>query len=297
MESVLTINQLRKRFGPIEAVKELSIQIPRGSVYGILGPNGSGKTTTLGMILGVVRPTSGEFAWFDGQPNKTSKRRTGALLETPNFYPYLSGKRNLELVAKLKEAENADLDAILESVHLHKRAHSDFSSYSLGMKQRLAIASALVGDPEVLILDEPTNGLDPKGIAEVRQLILDIAARGITVLLASHMLDEIEKVCTHVAILKSGNLIYEGDVETLMGTEGFVELNSDDQQLLLTYLQKHPAAKSVEIENGLVRMILKHELNTSELNKELQAQGIYLSHLNFRKHSLETQFLNLIDQK
>mgnify|MGYP001321089297 CR=1 FL=1 len=297
MESVLTINQLRKRYGNIEAVKDLTIQIPRGSVYGILGPNGSGKTTTLGMILGVVRPTSGEFTWFDGQPNKTSKRRTGALLETPNFYPYLSGRKNLELVAKIKEIENPEIDTILKSVNLHQRASSPFSSYSLGMKQRLAIASALIGEPEVLILDEPTNGLDPRGIAEVRQLIRDIASRGITVLLASHMLDEIEKVCTHVAILKSGSLIFEGDVDTLMGTEGFIELNSDHQEILLNYLQKHPAAKSVEIENGLVRMILQQELDTATLNKELQAQGIYLNHLVFRKHSLETQFLNLIDQK
>src|SRR5690606_17499858 len=202
---VLTIQNLSKNYGKIKAICNLSFTVEKGNIYGILGPNGSGKTTTLGIILGITKNDAGSFNWFDGLKGKDARQKIGALLETPNFYPYLNADENLAIIAHIKKMNRHRFDDLLSLVDLTQRRHSPFRTYSLGMKQRLAIAASMVGDPEVLIFDEPTNGLDPLGIAEVRNVIVKIARQGKTILMASHILDEVEKICSHVAILKQGS--------------------------------------------------------------------------------------------
>ncbi len=295
MEKILEINGLTKSYGRIQAVQNLSLDIPRGSVFGILGPNGSGKTTTLGMVLGVIKPDSGNFNWFGQQLNFDTKKRVGAILETPNFYPYMSGVKNLEIVASIKEIRNPKIEETLNTVGLGERGQSKFKSYSLGMKQRLAIASALLSEPEILVLDEPTNGLDPQGIAQIRELILEIASRGITIIIASHILVEIEKVCTHAAVLQRGVLRFAGRVEELTGLEGLVEISAADNGILMNVLNAFDAVESVTEEGGLLLAKLNKEWSADDINRQLAAQGIFVNHLVFRKASLETQFLNLIE--
>ncbi len=295
MEKILEINGLTKSYARIQAVQNLSLDIPRGSVFGILGPNGSGKTTTLGMVLGVIKPDSGNFNWFGQQLNFDTKKRVGAILETPNFYPYMSGVKNLEIVASIKEIRNPKIEETLNTVGLGERGQSKFKSYSLGMKQRLAIASALLSEPEILVLDEPTNGLDPQGIAQIRELILEIASRGITIIIASHILVEIEKVCTHAAVLQRGVLRFAGRVEELTGLEGLVEISAADNGILMNVLNAFDAVESVTEEGGLLLAKLNKEWSADDINRQLAAQGIFVNHLVFRKASLETQFLNLIE--
>ncbi|MFH2095803.1 MAG: ATP-binding cassette domain-containing protein, partial [Bacteroidota bacterium] len=215
--TILHIDNLSKSYGHIKAVQNLALSIDRGNVFGILGPNGSGKTTTLSIVLGIVRPDAGHFTWFEGVDLREAKKRTGSLVETPNFYPYLSGEQNLKIVCDIRQVPYKDIDRVLKIVNLHQRGRSKYFTYSYGMKQRLALASLLLGDPEVLILDEPTNGLDPEGIAEVRRIISAEAEKGKTVIMASHILDEVEKVCSHVAILKKGELVSCGRVSELLG--------------------------------------------------------------------------------
>lgn len=263
-------------------------------VYGLLGPNGSGKSTTLGMVLNVVNPTVGSFSWFQGQATThQALKKVGAIIERPNFYPYLSAIKNLKLVSKIKEVSEDHIKEKLELVGLWDRRDSKFSTYSLGMKQRLAIASALLNNPEVLILDEPTNGLDPEGIHQIREIIKKIAGTGTTILLASHLLDEVEKVCTHVVVLRKGGLIYNGEVAKMNNHLGFVKVNSDDHQVLITALKQMEELENIRIEATHVLADLKKELDPTELNKRLYNQGIYLSSLSKEKESLEQQFLNL----
>ncbi len=295
VEEIVRINQLTKQYSSITAVNGLNLSIPKGSVYGILGPNGSGKTTTLGMLLGVIRPSSGYFTWFGKTLNFSAKKKVGALLETPNFYPYLSGRKNLEIVSSIKEIEKPDIDGILKHVNLYQRAVSKFKTYSLGMKQRLAIASAMIANPEVMVLDEPTNGLDPEGIAEVRAIIRNIAAQGITVIMASHLLDEIEKVCSHVAVLREGNLLFDGTVDQLTGREGTIEIGAQNIALLKDVLQGHPLVEKIsDNTNGTLTLVLRKNTDASEITRFLAEKSIYVNHLVFRKNSLESQFLNLI---
>ncbi len=296
MSTILEIRGLSKRYGRIQAVNNLSLQIPKGTVYGILGPNGSGKTTTLGMALSVIRPTAGDCLWF-GQPvSPATLKRIGAILEGPLFYPYLSGQRNLEVVAKIKEVPQKRIDEVLSIVGLEERRTSPFKTYSLGMKQRLAIAAALLSEPEVLILDEPTNGLDPQGIAEIRSLIRAIAENGTTILLASHLLDEVEKVCSHVAVLKRGNLIFSGPVGEIGGSKPTVELGSANLAALKQHLEMWPEVESVQQDEGLLKVYLKTDPNPTEINQKLYQAGIVLSHLAVRKARLEDQFLELVSQ-
>jgi len=243
--TILEINNLTKKYPRITAVNNLNLQIQQGEVYGILGPNGSGKTTTLGMILDVIHPTSGSFSWFGENKNSAHLRhRIGAILETPNFYPYMNAIQNLAIVAKIKGIATDEITKVLEVVGLAKRARSSFRSYSLGMKQRLAIAAALLGDPEVLIFDEPTNGLDPQGIVDVRELLIKIAQQGKTILLASHIIDEVEKICSHAAIIKNGHLLAAGSVTTLLSTEPYYELAATDMPRLQQLLQETSWVKS-----------------------------------------------------
>ncbi|MEQ8927719.1 MAG: ATP-binding cassette domain-containing protein [Fulvivirga sp.] len=293
MESVLTINNLTKRYGRLVAVNDLSLEIKKGEVFGILGPNGSGKTTTLGMLLDVIRKTSGDFKWFGKPATKEMRKKIGAILETPIFYPYLSAVKNLEIVAEIKGAPKENIEPALKKVELFERKHDKFKTYSLGMKQRLSIASALVCDPEVMILDEPTNGLDPQGIAEIRELIKSIAKDGKTIILASHLLDEVQKVCTNFAVLKKGNLLYSGLVDDIDKGEVNVEVASDNPDLFKE-LEACDFVSRVSEDMGKYMALLMGDKQAADLNKYLFDKGIMVSHLITMKKSLEKQFLELL---
>lgn len=295
METILSLKNLDKKFGSVHAVNNLSFDIEKGNVYGILGPNGSGKSTTLGIILNVVNKTSGDFSWFDGSVSThEALKRVGAIIERPNFYPYMTAVQNLKLICKIKGVSHDKIDEKLKIVNLFERRDSKFKTYSLGMKQRLAIASALLNDPEILILDEPTNGLDPQGIHEIRKIIKEIASNGTTILLASHLLDEVEKVCSHVVVIRNGIKLYSGAVDGITATNGYFELNTEStSDTLIDLLQKHPAISDVKEEDGKFIATLESELSASDINAYLFKNGITLSHLVKRMPSLEQQFLTL----
>lgn len=293
---VLSIRGLSKRYGSIIAVDHIDLEVERGSVFGILGPNGSGKTTTLGVLLDVVRPTSGTFSWFGGLPDKTQRKKIGAILETPLFYPYLSGRKNLELIAAIKGLPGDDIDQALQAVGLSERMHSRFRTYSLGMKQRLAIAATLIGRPEVLILDEPTNGLDPSGIAEIRDIIRNVASHGVTIILASHILDEVQKTCTHVAVLEKGKIRYSGPVDSVLNDGHWVELASASMAALHLVLKNTSFVMEVQEEKDLFIARLEDRLPLEELNRYLFEKGVILSHLAYRQKSLESYFLELLNK-
>lgn len=295
LETILSIKNLNKIFGKkIHAVNNVSFEIQKGNVYGILGPNGSGKSTTLGIVLNVVNKTSGEFSWFNGtMETHEALKKVGAIIERPNFYPYMTAQENLELVCKIKDIPFTKVTEKLELVGLVERKDSKFKTFSLGMKQRLAIASALLNDPEILILDEPTNGLDPQGIRQIRDIIRLIASQGTTILLASHLLDEVEKVCTHVVVLRYGKMLYQGLVDEMASNEGFFELQANDNALLMQVLNNHLSIKNCIEEEGKVIVHLKGKLEAEELNQFLFENKIILSQLIKRKHSLEEQFLQL----
>jgi ABC-type multidrug transport system ATPase subunit len=293
LETVLSVNKLTKNFGKLCAVNQLDLEVKRGQVFGMLGPNGSGKTTTLGMLMGVVNPTSGSFNWFGEPATHHTRKKIGAVLEHPIFYPYLSGQKNLELNAMIKGADPNNIAKVLEVVELGARKDDKYRTYSLGMKQRLAIASALVSDPIILILDEPTNGLDPMGIAEIREIIKRIAADGKTIILASHLLDEVQKVCTHFAVLKRGNLMHIGPVDDVGKGEEMVEVQAyhDDLGILL---QEFIGSATVKKESGVFQVMMKEGFHSKDLNRFLFDRGIVASHLATRKKSLEKQFLEIL---
>ena len=292
--NILTIDNLSKNYGKIQALQQVSFSVPQGTVYGILGPNGSGKTTMLGIVMDVLKSSSGNYKLFDEMPNETHRKRMGTLLETPNFYHYLSAVQNLKIAAKIKQRGEDDIDRVIEVVGLTQRKNSPFSSYSLGMKQRLAIGSALLGNPEVLVLDEPTNGLDPVGIAEIRSLIMSLASQGKTIIMASHMLDEVEKVCTHVAILKYGKLIASGDVNEILVNEDVVELAASNLDALKNMLTSFPNILSIQIKDKVVQLNLAQgTANMESINKFCFDNNIVLTHLQLKKKSLETKFLEL----
>ncbi|AEH00084.1 ABC transporter ATP-binding protein [Lacinutrix sp. 5H-3-7-4] len=298
METILQINNLTKKYGYLTAVKDLSFTIEKGNVYGILGPNGSGKSTTLGIVLNVVNKTSGDFKWFDGNATThEALKKVGAIIERPNFYPYMTAFKNLKLVCKIKGIDDSKILEKLEVVGLTDRKDSKFKTFSLGMKQRLAIASALLNDPEILILDEPTNGLDPQGIHQIRAIIKQIASQGTTILLASHLLDEVEKVCSHVVVLRKGEKLYSGRVDEMISSNGFFELKSDDKSSLLSFLETHKDIDRVTEKDGVTTAFLKAPVSASEFNKQAFNNGVSLSHLVMRKESLEEQFLQLTDNK
>ncbi|QTN39668.1 ATP-binding cassette domain-containing protein [Cryomorphaceae bacterium] len=296
MSTILNISQLSKSYGKVKALQSLDMTIERGQVHGILGPNGSGKTTTLGILLGVLKSDSGSFDWFGNPVLYRSLQRIGAILETPNFYPYLSAVKNLEIVRLIKGVERHRIDEVLEQVNLAERKHDKFSTYSLGMKQRLAIASALLNEPEILVLDEPTNGLDPQGIAEVRELIMTIAGQGTTILIASHLLDEIEKVCSHVTILKQGKRLFSGPVDEVFATAGMIEIGAEDRDALEKACASFPGVKAVNHNARQLHLNLEEHIDPARLNAYLQEQGIVVNHLVYRKSSLEQQFLELVSQ-
>jgi len=276
------------------ALSNFSLTVNKGEVCGILGPNGSGKTTTLGILLDILKADRGEYFWFGEEPTNLQRKRVGALLEVPIFYPYLSAVRNLQIVADIKNISYDYIDGVLKTVGLTERKNHKFKTYSLGMKQRLALAAALLGQPEVLILDEPTNGLDPQGIAEIRELIIKIGEEGTTVLLASHLLDEVQKVCTHVVILEKGKKLGEGSVKEALSATTSFELAADNMDLLRLQLEQHAAVSEVHNEKGLLIATLAKELRADEVNKYLSDKGIYLTHLAQRTRTLEKYFLELL---
>ena len=299
LETILSLNNLSKKFGQIQAVKNLSFNIKKGNVYGILGPNGSGKSTTLGIILNVVNKTSGEFTWFNGKrTTHEALKKVGAIIERPNFYPYMTASQNLRLICKIKEVSTDKINEKLTDVNLFERRDSRFKTFSLGMKQRLAIASALLNDPEVLILDEPTNGLDPQGIHEIREIIKSIAAKGTTILLASHLLDEVEKVCSHVIVIRKGEKLYSGSVDEMTVSKGLFELSSETQNSKLqTLLEEHESIGSVKVQGEVFIAYITTEMKASEMNAYLLDNGVSVSHLVKRKPSLEQQFLELTNNQ
>jgi ABC-2 type transport system ATP-binding protein len=290
---ILSLQNVSKRYGTVQALSGVSFEVPAGSVFGVLGPNGSGKTTLLGIVTDVLKADTGSFTLFDKTPTASERRQIGTLLETPNFYHYLSGYKNLEISAAIKQRGKDDIARVLEICGLTQRQHSAFKTYSLGMKQRLAIAAVLLGDPEVLILDEPTNGLDPSGIAEVRSLVRKLADTGKTIILASHLLDEVEKVCTHVAIIRSGKLLLSGAVNEVISRNDYVELSAADNTALQAALLQYPGCTGAEVTGTIIKASFTVSPDAAAINSYCAKQGIWLNHLQLRKKSLETAFLEI----
>ncbi len=293
MQNILSINGISKSYGPVQALKQVSFNVPPGCVFGVLGPNGSGKTTLLGTVLNVLQADAGTYEWLDGMQHDAARSQIGSLLETPNFYHYLSAVENLQIAARIKKRGQDDIERVLGIVGLLERKDSKFQTYSLGMKQRLAIGAALLGRPKVLVFDEPTNGLDPAGIAEIRDLILRLNQEGITIIMASHLLDEVEKVCTHVAILKRGDLLLSGPVDEVLRAEDVVEVKADNLQELENTLQTMPGIKNIKLANGYLVLGIENGTTTKAINEYSASKGIILSHLLMKKKSLETKFMEL----
>jgi len=294
---ILSTNNLTKKYGPITAVDNLSIEIPKGSVFGILGPNGSGKTTTLSIILGIVNATSGSFKWFNNAENENFNKNVGAIIEQPNFYPYLNAVQNLDLVAEIREIyENRlqEIERVLKYVQLWDRKTSSFSAYSYGMKRRLALAACLLGNPEVLILDEPTNGLDPEGIALVRNIIIEESKLGKTIILASHILDEVEKVCTHVIVLKKGSLIISGTVNDVLKGDTKYHIISDNNIFLQEILEKNGIIKTFENEGNILIITLNENVDIKQVSLLAMENKILVTSLESKKKTLEAEFLHLV---
>ena len=291
---ILTLQNITKFYGRIQALNKVSLQVPEGSVFGILGPNGSGKTTMLGIVTDVLKATEGNYLWFDESPAPEQRRKIGTLLETPNFYHYLSGERNLRIAAKIKGHGLEDIPSVLKRVNLWERKDSKFSTYSLGMKQRLALASCLLGDPPVLVFDEPTNGLDPVGIAETRDLIKRLAKEGKTIILASHLLDEVEKVCTHVAILQKGKLIAAGHVDEVLVNEDIAEVGAADLDKLESILRNTNGWTEIRKERDVIQLFFPVGTASLEaINEHCFKSGLIINHLQLKKKSLEVKFFEL----
>ncbi|MCL4141168.1 UNVERIFIED_CONTAM: hypothetical protein GTU68_043786 [Idotea baltica] len=293
METVLEIKNLSKHYGRIKAVDGLDLKVQAGTIFGILGPNGSGKTTTLGMILDIINPTNGEYYWFGKKSSTAMRKKIGAILEHPIFYPYLTAVQNLKVVCDIKEVPYSRIDEVLEQVGLFDRKDHKFKTYSLGMKQRLSIGSALLCDPDVMILDEPTNGLDPQGIAEIRELIRDIANEGKTILLASHLLDEVQRVCSHFAVLRKGKMIYSGLVEDVSKGDQLIEVKADADNLQ-ELLEGSGMAVKVKRELDKYIMTMQNGYSPEDVNAYLFKNNITAKHLLLKTRSLEQQFLEIL---
>lgn len=301
--SILTIDQLSKNYGAVRALDNVSFTVPPNTVYGILGPNGSGKTTLLGIIMDILKATAGSYQWMGlSQSTPEVRKKIGTLLETPNFYHYLSAADNLRIAARIKGRGEEDIDEVLKTVNLYERRDSKFNTYSLGMKQRLAIASTLLGNPDILVFDEPTNGLDPAGIAEIRELIKSLNRQGKTIIMASHILDEVEKVCTHVAIIQKGVLKTAGPVHEVMNTgsgervdeERMIELGADDNDTLKAVLEQLPGVTAVTVlADGTLQVNCRESITASSINRYCFEKGIVLSKLYLKRKSLETRFLEI----
>jgi len=291
--SVLSVKNLTKSYGKIKALQGLSLEINEGEVYGILGPNGSGKTTTLGVILGILSADEGSYQWFDGRHGPSHRKRIGAILETPNFYPYKTAEDNLSIISHIKGVKPGNYDELLELVNLAHRKKSAFRTYSLGMKQRLAIAATMIGEPDVIIFDEPTNGLDPQGIAEVRQTLTQIASTGKTVIMASHILDEVEKICSHVAIIKNGVLLATGPVGSILSEDVTIELKAEAMDQLTSFISSIPWLTGGKVIDDRMEVQMENSHSVGEINKLAFDKGLILTHLVARKQRLEEEFLEI----
>ena len=291
--AVLHIENLSKSYGRIQALDNLSLTIESGNIYGILGPNGSGKTTTLGIILDILKADSGSYSWFGGIDNTKARLKIGAILETPNFYPYLNAVDNLDIIRRIKGVNHVNYDELLGQVNLAHRKKSSFRTYSLGMKQRLAIAATLIGDPEVVIFDEPTNGLDPQGIAEVRSILHEVADSGRTVIMASHILDEVEKICSHVAIIKSGKLLATGPVGSILSNEVTIEVAATDMSKLEELLNRLPSAHQIHMAKSWIECQVDEHMDIAEFSSQLYQNGLAPTHFVARKRKLEEEFLTI----
>ena len=291
--SVLEINNLSKSYGKIKALDGLSVTIEAGNVYGILGPNGSGKTTTLAIILNILRQDSGDYTWFNGEYGDKYRLKIGSILETPNFYPYMNALENLEVVRQIKRADKVDFMELLELVNLSHRVKSAFRTYSLGMNQRLAIAATLIGNPKVLIFDEPTNGLDPQGIAEVREILTRITGQGNSVIMASHILDEVEKICSHVAILKKGQLLATGPIGQIINNDMTIEIAALDMLELRGVLSEKTYVKTVKELPQWIECTVANEVDISQFSKDMYESGLLPTRLVARRRRLEEEFLEI----
>lgn len=272
----------------------LDLTVPKGSVFGILGPNGSGKSTTLGMLLGVINPLRGSYSWFGRGSGHQVRKRIGSILEAPAFYHYLSADQNLNIVCEIKGVNTDRVDAVLDRVGLAARRSDPFRNYSLGMKQRLAIASALLSDPEVLILDEPTNGLDPQGIAEIRNLIIDLANEGRTIIIASHLLDEVQRICTDFAVLRMGEKIFQGRVDALSKENRELQINTEETEALIAFLGRNEYVADFRREGDRIAVTLKADIAISEFHQQIIDEGIVLNLLSPSANTLEQKFLQIL---
>lgn len=300
--AVLSIQNLSKNYGVIKALQNVSFDVPPQTVFGILGPNGSGKTTLLGIVMEVLNATSGTYTWLGHESAADGRKKIGTLLETPNFYHYLSAERNLRIAAKIKGRGEEDIDEVLKLVNLYQRKTSKFSTFSLGMKQRLAIASALLGNPDVLVFDEPTNGLDPAGIAEIRELIKELNRKGKTIIMASHILDEVEKVCTHVAIIQKGVLKTVGSVKEVMhvgeaASTVLMEIAAEDNTALLETIKQMGGFIAAGMVDGAIELSCTDSITAAQVNRFCFEKGIVLTRLNVKRKSLETRFLEITGTK
>ena len=296
---LIETTSLTKRYGSrIVAVDNLNLIVRRGEVYGFLGPNGAGKTTTLRMLLGLIRPTSGKATVLGQSPgNPAGLKRVGALVESPTFYPYLSGRDNLRGMARLSRVEdpNRRVEEALEQVDLQERAKDKFKKYSLGMKQRLGVAAALLKDPELLILDEPTNGLDPKGMAEMRELIRSLGKEDRTVLLSSHLMGEVEQICDRVGVIRQGTLVAEGSVSELRGQGGLL-VKAEPVDKAAEIIGRIPGVEEVTLRDGALSLTADAE-QASEVARELVSAGIRLRELRPAQRSLEEAFFELTESE
>jgi lantibiotic transport system ATP-binding protein len=298
--AVLTVDNLSKNYKSVKALQNVSFSVPEKTVFGILGPNGSGKTTLLGIVMDVLKASGGTFSWMGEEGASTIRKRIGTLLETPNFYHYLSAADNLKIAAKIKGRGEEDIDKVLHIVNLYERKDSKFNTYSLGMKQRLAIAAALLGDPDILVFDEPTNGLDPAGIAEIRELIKELNRKGKTIIMASHILDEVEKVCTHMAIIQKGVLKMVGSVKEVMSTSNsdaavtvLIEVGAENDEALIKVLQKMNGVQEANLVDNVLQVTCSENITAAQVNKFCFDNGIVLNKLNEKRKSLETRFLEI----
>lgn len=295
--TILSTQNLTKKYGKLTALNQLNFDIQKGMVFGLLGPNGSGKTTTLGMLLDVLKPTSGSFEWFEKPPSAVSRRKVGAILETPCFYPYMTATQNLKVVAQIKDCSVKNIDPTLKTVGLYERRNDSFKTYSLGMKQRLAIGAALLANPPVLILDEPTNGLDPQGIVEIRELVIEIAKSGKTIILASHLLDEVQRVCTDFMVLRKGVKLFQGNVKAALSDQRTVEVGALDLSILQNALGDFNGIQKLEIKDGKCQLTVLPEIQTADVSQFLFDKKIVVNHLVEKGGSLEKQFLKILAEQ
>jgi ABC-2 type transport system ATP-binding protein len=295
--TVVKTHGLTKRYGSgVLAVDSIAMSVRRGEVYGFLGPNGAGKTTTLRMLVGLIRPTSGTATVAGNAPgHPQGLARIGSLIESPGFYPYLSGRENLKVVADLAGVKQKRVEEVLDIVELGTRAHRKFGTYSTGMKQRLGVAAALLKDPELLILDEPTNGLDPQGMAEMRKLIKDIGQGDRTVLLSSHLLGEVEQICDRVGVISNGKLVKQSTVQDLLGEEG-VLVRAQPLDRAQDILTKMFSPEVISRQDGALHLKTK-PANSAEINRQLVSAGVGVSELRPFERSLEEVFFQLTGEK